>query len=173
MRHPLSRLIAPLTAVVILAAGCESVVDDRIPAMPVSINLSNPGMWNTYGVSGYGIFRYFIRQTGEPGGFPFTEQTYTGFGGVLLIGGMDPFTADTQVPLAYDLACPVECNPNVRVTISGDAFEAVCPQCGSRYDVTMAGGAPVSGPAAQGNPKYGLQRYQCLPSSMGGYVITR
>lgn len=167
------RFLLPALAVTLLATGCESVVDDRIPAVPVSINLGNAGLWNTYGVAGFGIYRKFIRQTGEPSDFPFTEQTYTGFGGILLIGGMDPFTAETQLPLAYDLACPVECRPDVRVNISGDTFEAVCPVCHSHYDVTMAGGAPVSGPAATGKPKYGLQRYQCAPSSMGGYIIIR
>jgi len=38
--------------------------------------------------------------------------------------------------------------------------------------VTMGGGAPLSGPAASGDHKYGLRRYRCLPSGNGGYVIT-
>ena len=67
--------------------SCQSVDDERIPAVPVAIRLGDAGRWNTYGVSGFGLCRYFIRQTGEPANFPYTEQTYTGFGGVLLIGG--------------------------------------------------------------------------------------
>lgn len=165
--------VAALAGVAAMAGGCNSVVDDRIPAVPVTINLSDAGRWNTYGVSGFGIYRYFIRPLHEPSNFPYTDQTYTGFGGVLLIGGMDPFTADTQVPLAYDLACPVECRTDVRVRIDENKYEAVCDVCGSRYDVTMAGGSPVSGPAADGNNKYGLQRYRCEPTALGGYIITR
>lgn len=153
--------------------GCHSVDDDRIPAMPVSINLSDPGLWNTYGVAGFGLCRYFVPRLGQPAGFSYTVSTATGFGGVLLIMGMDPFSVETNVPLAYDLACPVECDPNVIVSVDPSIFEAICPKCGSHYDVTMQGGAPLSGPAADGKHKFGLTRYQCLPTSMGGYMITR
>lgn len=130
-------------------------------------------MWNTYGVSGVGISRNFINRDGEisPSGFPYTATTYTGFGGVLLIGGVDPFTSEPNVPLAYDLACPVECKSTVRVHIDPDNLNAVCPVCGSQYDVVMAGGSPVGGPALTGEYKYGLRRYVCDPLGQGGYFI--
>lgn len=157
-----------------LTSGCKGVIDDRIPALPVSINLGDPGMWNTYGVTGFGIYRYFILGNGMrvPSGFPYSQASATGYGGVLLIGGMDPFTTQTNVPLAYDLSCPVERDPRVRVEINIESFEAVCPECGSRYDVTMAGGAPCGGVALEGTHKYGLRRYNCRPAPMGGYIIT-
>lgn len=154
-------------------AGCKGADDDRIPSMPVSVNLGNPGMWNTYGVSGFGIYRYFILGYGmrEPSGFPYAQTSCTGYGGVLLIGGMDPFTTATDIPLAYDMACPVERDPQVRVFIDTESLEAVCPKCASHYDVVMAGGGPCGGPALTGTRKYGLRRYRCVPSG-GGYVIT-
>lgn len=154
--------------------SCETVDDDRIPGMAVNVNIGDTGLWNTYGVAGFGSHRNFIFKGNihEPAGFAYNMQSATGFGGILLINGMDPFTNDTDVPLAYDLACPIECRQDVRVEIEGDLYEAVCPVCHSRYDVTMAGGAPKSGPAATGEHKYGLRRYQCLPTSMGGYIIT-
>lgn len=162
---------------ILVSAGicsCNSVDDTAIPSMPVGINLGDPGMWNTYGVSGFGEFRYFIRfeNTLEPAGFPFTSTTYTGYGGILLISGMDPFTNETGVPLSYDLSCPVERSRTIRVAIDPESLEAVCPVCHSHYDVTMRGGSPLSGPAATGHRKYGLRRYQCLPTTTGGYVIT-
>lgn len=173
------RLIICKIAVVLAVAAllpvlwsCDDIVDDRIPAYPVNINLADIGMWNSYGVSGFGVSRCFIKGQ-EPVGFPYTEATYTGFGGVLLIGGMDPYSGDTGVTLAYDLACPVEVEQNVRVRINGENFNAVCPVCGSVYDVTMAGGAPVSGPAAAPSARYSLQRYQVLATTYGGYVIVR
>ncbi len=159
--------------VIFCLSGCNSIDDEKIPAMPVSINLSDAGLWNTYGVSGFGLFRYFIPQLNEPSGYRYTANTATGFGGVLLIGGMDPFSTETNVPLAYDLSCPIECDPNIRVAVDASTFEAICGKCGSHYDVTMQGGAPVSGPAAEGKHKYGLTRYQCLQSTAGGYMITR
>lgn len=154
------------------AVACNQVDDDRIPSLPVYINLSGAGMWNTYGVAGIGLSRSFINAGGvaSPSGFPFTANTYLGFGGVLLIGGIDPFTSEPNVPLAYDLACPVERDQSVRVTVDPDNFEAVCRKCGSRYDVVMAGGSPVAGPALTGDVKYGLRRYVCSPD-YGGYII--
>lgn len=168
------RLIISGMLVAVMAVGCHSVDDDRIPAYAVSINLGDAAFWNTYGVSGFGSNRRFILSPSlrEPRGFPYSQQSATGYGGVLLISGMDPFTNQTDVPLAYDLACPVEVKADVRVQIEGELFEAVCPVCGSHYDVTMSGGSPVSGPAATGKYKYGLRRYRCLPTGNGGYVIT-
>lgn len=157
----------------VCATSCESIDNNRIPALSVNIRLDNTGLWNTYGVGGYGIYRYFIRETKEPINFPFTESTYTGYGGVLLIGGMDPFTTETNIPLAYDMSCPVECKREIRVRIDDNNLDAVCPMCGSRYDVVSAGGAPIAGPALTGEVKYRLQPYHCLPGMSGGYVITR
>lgn len=152
--------------------GCDSVDSERIPAFKVQVALNSPGLWNVYGVGGYGQHREFIVATRTPSNFPFTETTFTGYGGVLLIMGMDPFGQGDVIPLAYDLSCPVECKPDIRVAVDDATLEAVCPVCGSHYDVTMSGGAPLSGPAATGDVKYGLQRYRCYPSN-GGYVIAR
>lgn len=164
-----------LSSIVLLLAvsACNQVDDDRIPSLPVYINLSGPGMWNSYGVAGVGLSREFINFEGvrSPSGFPYNANTYVGFGGVLLVGGMDPFTSQPNVPLAYDLSCPVERSQTVRVCIDPDNLDAVCPQCGSHYDVVVAGGSPVSGPALTGKHKYALRRYVCDQANGGGYII--
>lgn len=169
------RRILKVGAIVALlsAAGCESVYDDVIPAMPVSINLTGHGTWNTYGVPGFGFFRYFILSSGntEPAGFPYSTTSATGYGGVLLIGGMDPYTGETNVPLAYDLSCPVERSQTVRVQVNTSTLEAVCPVCQSHYNVAEAAGAPTAGPALTGTTKYRLKKYRCLASPDGGYFI--
>ena len=155
-------------------SGCESVDDTRIPAVPVYINLSDPGLWNSYGTPGFGIYNYFILQEGvprEPAGFNYIHNSATGFGGVLLIGGVNPFEGNVSAPMAYDLSCPVEKSPTIRVRIDPETLEAVCPVCLSHYDVTMGAGAPTEGPAAQGEHKYGLRRYYCHPTSLNGYII--
>ncbi len=173
-RRPLQAWLMPMAvAFMTVFPGCGSVDDDRIQAMAVSINISNVGMWNTYGVFGFGQHRRFILTAArrEPAGFPYSQTSSTGFGGVLLISGIDPLSGD-PVPLAYDLACPVERRPDVRVDIESELYEAVCPACGSHYDVTMAGGAPLSGPAAEGKYKYALRRYKVLAAADGGYLIT-
>lgn len=157
---------------VLIAAGCQTVNDSRIPAVPVYINLSNQGIWTTYGVSGFGDFNYFIFRSGspiEPVGFNYLSTSATGYGGVLLIEGTDVFTGATGVPLAYDLACPVEKSPTIRVAIDPKTYDAVCPVCDSHYNVTTAPGAPVSNPAL--DLHYGLRRYYCHPTTLGGYII--
>lgn len=171
--HKKGSLCLSLMALLSAFSACNQVDDDRIPSLPVYINLSGNGMWNSYGVSGVGVSQRFINWKGtvSPSGFSFTANTYLGFGGVLLIGGVDPFTSDPNVPLAYDLACPVERSQTVRVNIDPDNLDAVCPQCGSRYDVIIAGGSPVGGPALTGEYKYGLRRYVCDPAQGGGYII--
>ncbi len=163
-------LTAAATAVAV--ASCDTIDDERIPRMAVNINLSDIGLWNSYGVAGFGDSRRFILGSGvrEPAGFAYSQTSATGFGGVLLIGGMDAFTTQTGVPLAYDLACPVERSRDVRVRVEPERYEAVCDACGSHYDVTMGAGRPLSGPAARMN--YGLRNYQCLPTQQGGYIIT-
>lgn len=151
--------------------SCTTINDDRIPSMPVNINLSTSDLWVTYGVAGYGEHRRFIAPLREPRNFPFTDKTATGYGGVLLVSGMNPFTLEAGVPLAYDLACPVECKPDVRVSMQGGGAlpEAVCPECGSRYDVVELGGSPLYGPAL--SRKLGLRRYECRQTGYGGYLI--
>lgn len=154
------------------AAGCRQLNDERIPSMAVSIDLSNQGIWNTYGVHGYGQFNMFIYSTGvrQPAGFPYTYSSATGYGGVLLINGQNPFSGDVG-PLAYDLSCPVERLPDVRVYIDLNSLEAVCPDCESHYNVVEGGGAPLSGPAKAMH--YALTPYSCYPTNNGGYFITR
>lgn len=152
-------------------AGCKSVNDDVIPSLPVSINLASPDLWNTYGVAGYGNYRLFVRELRLPRDFAYNEKTYTGYGGVLLISGVNPFTLEAGVPLAYDLSCPVERKPEIRISIQSDGLVpvAVCPKCGSHYDVVERGGSPISGVAVGEN--VGLRRYDCREGLYGGYII--
>lgn len=147
----------------LIFSGCESVDSNRIPAYNVHLDLSDPGIWNTYGVSGQGQARIFNKETGEPAGFFYSETTYTGYGGILLVYGIDG-------PAAYDLACPVEISKDVRLSFDQNSLEAVCKKCGSRYNVFDAGGAAVYGKAVE--MKYGLQRFSVVPSGLG-YIIAR
>lgn len=152
---------------IILLSSCETINDNRIPPTAVNIELNNQGLWDTYGVHGYGQYRTFIKSERVPSNYPYTELTYTGFGGVLLISGA--LNGNYNVPLAYDLACPIEAKYNVRITIDNSNFQAYCSKCGSRYDVCEGSGRPVSGEALTKN--YGLKCYNVIPSSLGGYTI--
>ena len=156
------RYISVIVAMFALLS-CSDVNDDRIPVTAVNIDLGNQGYWDTYGVHTVGQFRYFIKSEKQPADFPYTAMTYTGFGGILLVTDL------SGSPLAYDLACPVECTPNVRVVFDTSTLQAVCHKCGSRYDVCEFNGSPLSGPAHE--HKYGLRRYRAVRASAGGYTI--
>lgn len=168
-RHFLRAFISALLTLTL--CSCHQLNDERIPSYAVNIDLSNPGLWNSWGVAGFGDYNYFIINLRWPIGFTYTYNSATGYGGVLLISGFNPATGDVG-PLAYDMSCPVERLPDVRVYIDpeSETWEAECEECHSRYDVTGGLGAPVSGPAL--SMKYALTPYFCYPVN-GGYVITR
>lgn len=156
--------ISCLAALVILllASGCDHIDNKTIPRYTVRIDLGGYALWNTYGVVGMGDYRIFNRDKRIPNNFPYNVNTYTGFGGVLLMMGMD-------APMAYDLACPVEISQDVILTINPENFEAVCPRCGSRFNPLTGAGGPVSGVAI--NNKVGMRMYRVNPSN-GGYFIS-
>ena len=150
-----------LTAMIALAA-CEHIDNKAVPNFTVRIDLGNYALWNTYGVNGMGDYRIFDRNKNLPANFPYNVNTFTGFGGVLLMMGMDG-------PMAYDLSCPVEAGMDITLSIDPENFEAVCAKCNSRFDPLMGAGGPVKGVAI--NNKVGMRQYRVVPSN-GGYVIS-
>lgn len=168
---PLLKSLLLSLGCLLLLPGCQQLNDERIPTYAVSIDLGNPGIWSAYGVVNYGQYNYFVLPMRLPQGFPYNMYSATGYGGVLLIMGFDPALGE-PAPLVYDMSCPVERLPDVRVYVDPESptFEAVCEECGSHYDVANAFGAPTSGPAL--SMKYALTPYRVLPSN-GGYIIGR
>ncbi len=150
-------------AVAMAAAGCTHINDDRIPPSPVRIAFNNVGEWTLYGVAGAGDYRRFIKHELVPEGYPYTAMTYTGFGGVLLICDIH------NNPVAYDLACPVECRSDVRINVLQEELKAECPKCHSIYDIVTNHGQPLSGPAAEKH--YGLRKYYVGPGAAGEYML--
>lgn len=153
-------------ALAVMAVGCHTIDDDRIPPLNVYVNFNTVGDWTEYGVPGAGSYRRFIKQDRIPANYPYSALSATGFGGVLLVGDVH------NQPVAYDLACPVECKSNVRIQVNEQALNAECPVCHSTYDIVTNYGYPLSGKAAEKG--YGLQRYHVSPGLNGEYmVITR
>lgn len=161
-------------AIAALCSSCDSVDTNRVPYAEVHLTFPTVGDWHLYGVKedAAGAASYIhTPQLNVPSNFPYTGLDRTGFGGLLLVTDV---LGDLH---AYDLACPVEIRPTVRVEVpfddnGGRAPYAECPVCGSRYDVFMNHGNPISGPAAQ--KKYGLQRYSVTSGGPTEYrVVTR
>lgn len=142
--------------------SCHHIDNHRLPVAYVNITFLTVGDWNIYGVSGAGMHRRFIIQERIPSGFPYSASSATGMGGVLLC------TTYTGTPVAYDLACPVECRADIRMSINDDN-EAECPVCHSRYDVFEKFGYPIGGPAARDG--FGLELYRVAPGPQGEYMM--
>lgn len=99
-----------------MAVSCSDAVNNtRLPNYPVYLNLSGAGMWNTYGIGGVGMHREFIKDRQLPAGFPYLASSYTGYGGILLVGvdAAANFADETwpYLPMAFDMSCPVEAKP--------------------------------------------------------------
>ncbi len=150
-------------ALALAAAACHHVDDDRIPPVPVRVAFNTIGDWHTYGVSGVSSPRIFRVADRLPAGFPYTALSYTGFGGIIMVGDIH------GRPVAYDLACPVEVKPTVRVQYVEDDMTAECPVCHSVYELVTNYGNPIAGPAAQRG--YALQRYSVIPGLQGEYML--
>ena len=144
-------LIASAVLCGLLAGGCHSIDDDRIPPAPVFIPFQSEPLWTVWGTPAAMDWRIFIRDQRIPAGFGYTAASYTGFGGVLLT------CSAYGEPMAFDLACPVERSASVRVAVNTDKMVAECPECHSTYDVFTLPGHPLSGRAADRG--YGLKVY--------------
>lgn len=169
----IKKLRTLLTVVIATTVGglfvsCHHIDDDRIPPTAVYIAFQSVGEWERYGVSGATDSQRFIKADRVPDGYPYAALTETGYGGVLLVSDL---LGECR---AYDLSCPVEARTNIRITVDYEKNIAVCPKCGSTYDIFSNFGTPLSGPAVERG--YGLTRYRVsapMPSAIPYRVITR
>lgn len=152
-------------ALMVAATGCDHVDFDRIPPANVRLSFDTQAEWERYGTPGALDHRRFILDGNlrVPSDFPWTGLTYTGFGGILLVGDL------SGAPYAYDLACPVEVSRNVRLEIDTQENVAYCPKCGSRYSVYNNYGSPISGEARK--LKRGLRRFNVGPGMNGEFMV--
>jgi len=163
--------LSPILHTIAIAAGlasaafglssCHHIDNHRLPVGYVNLTFNTQAEWEIFGVSGAGQYKLFIIQDRIPADFPYPATAGTGLGGILLC------TTYTAMPVAYDLACPVECRASVKVFIN-ENNEAECPQCHSRFDVFEKLGYPIYGKAAEEG--FGLQVYNVGPGPQGEYM---
>jgi nitrite reductase/ring-hydroxylating ferredoxin subunit len=73
-----------------------------------------------------------------------------GYGGVLVVHTLlDEYKA-------FDRACPYEASANVTVQVDEEILYAVCPKCGTKYEVGLGSGAP------DGVGRHGLRPYNTM-----------
>lgn len=159
--------VAVLWGVPFMLAGCRHVDDDRTPPAGVWIVFATEPEWTKYGVPAALDHREFILSEGIPAGFPYTAMMQTGYGGVLLAGDIN------GRPAAYDLSCPVENKPDVRIRVDDERNDAYCPRCGSRYSIYSNHGLPTEGPAADSDNPYALRKYTIAAGPNGEFRVVR
>ena len=158
------KTIRLLLSATLWLTACDKNIYDRIPAAAVHIEI-DAARWVNYGVHGMADTQEFILNQ-SPAGFQYNVSSATGFGGVMLVG-----SAQNEI-LAFDLSCPVERSPQVRIHFDPDNLCARCEKCGSTYDVFSASGAPMSGEAR--TRRFFLQSYRVLYNAItGAYTVTR
>lgn len=162
-------LISLITLVVV--GSCDSVDDERIPYAAVHLSFATVGDWHQWGVAeeSAGYRKYiFVRGSRDnvPVGFPYKDVDATGYGGLLVVSDV------LGNLVAYDLSCPYEARPDVRLNVPEGELYAECPKCHSTFDIFTNHGNPRSGPAAERH--YGLRRYSVISGGQLEYrVITR
>jgi len=123
---------------IFLFSSCENNgTEDLLPDSPVylSFSLGDARYTDLNSLGGYYAF------TTKP-----TLTSYIGNGGILVVHSLSPL--DASYPYAaYDLYCTYE--KNVRVVPQKGGVYAICPKCGSKYDISSGFGNCVNGPAKQ------------------------
>lgn len=167
------KTLIPLLLLAAGAGGCTTreANDDRIPRTAVYLPFTTEADWHRYGVGGALDSRAFIRNVSSPAesvprDYPYPDYSYTGYGGILLVCDVN------SEARAYDMSCPVERQPDVRVAVNRQTNLARCAKCGSTYDIfgIQGGyGAPVDGPAAI--DAYWLRTYRVIYGVDGRYAL--
>lgn len=132
--------------------SCTQTEHSYFPSYPVYLELDLT--FEDKELNGVMAYKEYI--LGKTSGLGATERT--GLGGVLVYHSGDGY-------FAYDLSCPNETQASVRVEMDENGIYAVCPKCGSTYNVFEGYGRLEKGPATRG-----LKQYQTALSGTKLYV---
>lgn len=161
------RIYGAAMALLGLLAGCEgrghySSIPDAFVLIRVNVPVYYPQL-NAIGAS-----QCFTKDDINVTQQNFENQIQaTGYGGVLVYAApsSNPDNLSGIEYQAYDMCCPNELDPDVRVWPDSTGIYAVCEQCGSRFDLSSLGMA-----ASESNPsKENLKRHH---ASRVGNILT-
>jgi hypothetical protein len=142
---------------VCLAFSCDEEIYSTIPYSPVNLFLNLDFVDNKLNAN----LAY------EEISMPRIGSDKIGFGGILVINGLGVEPVNL---FAYDLACPVEAQRNIKIVPDNTsapgaeisiAMTATCPKCRAVYNIANGFGAPQSG------TKLFLKKYNVIPESGG------
>jgi hypothetical protein len=136
-----------------LLQSCDDEIVSSIPYAPVNLTLDLK--YEDSELRNPLVYKTFIDKR--------SENDRLGFGGILVINGRGE---NMLINLfAYDLACPVEVNRNIRI-VPDDLGQAVCPRCGAVYMIANGSGASLSG------SKIFLKTYRVSPQPNDRYLVS-
>lgn len=139
-----------LGSLLLSVASCDDEETSSIPNCRVELVTPYSDYMKLRNAGSYVVY--------EKNGF-YAAGTRLGYGGVLIFRDYD------GVLHACDLACPVEANESVTVEVSMPY--AVCPKCGTKYDLTFGFCSPVNG-----SSKHTLRIYESV-FERGEYIQVR
>lgn len=133
-------IIMMATALTALLVGCNGFTYNAIPDSPVQLDINiTADAPELILVLGY---KYFV--------VPQKATQYLGYGGILIY---HTIAVEGCPYVAFDLSCPHEAKPDVRLHVNDDGT-ASCDSCGSVYLILDGTGFATSGPT-----KNKLRRY--------------
>ncbi|MDR2056954.1 MAG: hypothetical protein LBP83_01480 [Dysgonamonadaceae bacterium] len=148
----IKKIFISIFLVFVALQSCNDEIFSPVPYAPVQLTLDL--RYKDSELNNVWAYKKFITKR--------LEIEKLGFGGILVIngGGIDMLNL-----FAYDLACPMELNREIRIEPDSTG-RATCPQCKSVYNIANGSGAPLSG------SKYFLKAYRV--SSLGNdcYLVS-
>ena len=118
------RRIFPLLILFTLLS-CADTIETRIPYRAVYLELDLT--YQDKALNAIQAYKIYTSKDVDQAG----EQT--GFGGVLVYHGLS--SNGTGAFFAFDAACPHEASANVIVDVDESAVYAICPKCGSKFEL--------------------------------------
>jgi hypothetical protein len=141
-----TRLFFPIMFICLI--GC-SRNESNIPARSVYIKRNI----YTYNLTSYGSYLYITTKS--------ISSDKIGYGGILIVYD---FFGNYH---AFDLACPVEVNENVRIGKPDGSLISKCDSCGERYDLSDGLGTPLNHISNQS-----LKRYSVSTDDYNNIIVT-
>ncbi len=151
------RRILPLLILLALLS-CTDTIETRIPYRAVYLELDLT--YQDKALNAIQSYKIYTSKDIDQAG----EQT--GFGGILVYHGLSG--SGSGAFFAFDAACPHEASTNTIVEVDEAAIYAVCPKCGSKFELLNGIGNPVEGPCAE--DKQSLKQYIVETSGNKIYV---
>jgi nitrite reductase/ring-hydroxylating ferredoxin subunit len=141
-----NRILLTVCFSLVFHLSCTDAYDHPIPSYPVYLLLDLT--FEDKELKAPGSYREYTVRDINPG---LGERV--GFGGILVV-----HTTMLNEYRAFDRACPHEAQSGVTVEVDGEGLNAVCPRCGTKYEVIvgLATGAPVEGVSRYGLRSYGI-----------------